>query len=181
MVGDTTVTTVLNQSEYTITNPPDWKRLTDVVYSTDTVLTPSDEVSERQMDPLWTQRSNGTPARYWLSKPNTLRVFPKPATASVTINIRGIRTDATLDSLDDTPGCPAEFHEGIVLFAAWNVGKSYARGEDRQVVQRYYDEAMDYVERCREYLGLGRYMVLQRRVRRRLPDRMALGGSTLRY
>lgn len=174
-MGNYSFVTVLGQAEYTLPTPSDWIRVTDVAYNSTTPLELTDETLLRRENELWHVAANSTPSRYYISNPNTIRLYPPPSAAGVTVSIRGIRTDAALVNETDTPNCPEPFQEGIALLAAWLHAKSYARGEAAAVVANYHAEAMAYASDCRLYLAQQSTPVLQRFVRRSAPERLSLG------
>lgn len=165
LTADATVITVAGQGEYELPTPPDWVLLTDVIYNERNPLQQVTEAALRRYDPLWTQSGNATPQFWWMSEPTKLRVYQPPANDGDTIAVHGIRLDDDLEADDDVPACPAIFHEGIALFAAWHHGKLYARGEDRAVLEVYLEEARDYVARCQEYFAAQDTAAFVRRVR----------------
>lgn len=167
-------TTTSGTAEYTLTNPPDWKLVTQVIYNDTSVL---EETTEQELDreaPLWLVQSAGTPTHFLISQPNTLRLHPKPDTSSVALDIRGVRTAAGLSASTDEPACPAVFHEGIALYGAWVQGKAYAVGEARERLAAYLEEANGYADECRNYLAGQESQSLQRIVRRRRAERIPL-------
>ena len=175
--GSYTFVTVIGQAEYNLPTPSDWIRVTDVAYNTTSNLTLTDETLLRRQNPLWHIAPNNTPENYFISNPNTLRLYPVPAVAGITVNVRGIKTDTALVLDTDVPDCPDPFHEGICLLAAWLHAKSFAKAEDAAMIQAYHTEAMDYAGKCQLYLAQQSTPVLQRYVRRSLPERMSLGWS----
>lgn len=181
IMADTTVALVASTAEYTLTNPPGWIRLTDVLAGTDNQLHQITESSMREIDPLWTQADAGTPVYWWMSKDNTLRVHPKPdaaaVTATPTLYVHGSRLDSVMDTEEDAPSCPSQFHRAISLLAAYRVGNRHALGESRDVVGSYYKEALDIMDECRLFFAGQQTRVMVRRVGRHSPERIYLGGS----
>lgn len=166
LTSDQTLTTATGQAEYVLTTPPDWVLVTDVLYGATDSLQQVTEAALRRHDPLWTKAANARPVYWWMSEPNTIRLYPAPATSGDTIYVHGVRLDTDLVADSDTPSCPAVFHEGIALFAAWHHGKLYARGEDRAILEVYLEEARAYVARCQEYFASQDTAAFVRRVKR---------------
>lgn len=178
LTSDQTLTTVVDQEEYSLTAPPDWVLVTEVLYGTTSWLMQTTEVEIARYEPLWTQTSSSTPTHWWVTDTNKIRVYPAPDTAGVTMYVHGVRLDTDLSSNTDAPSCPAIFHEAIALFAAWYHGKVYARGEDFQVLNGYYKEAMELVGRLREFVGGQDLAAFTRNVAPRRVPYVSLGIDT---
>lgn len=114
-----TFPTVADTAEYTIAaaGTPSWKFLEVMVRDSTGQIIPSDEQREYARNPLWIAQASSVPTRYWMSKPNTVYLFPVPS-GVYTITYRGCREAAALSLTTDTPGCPGTYHEGIALRAA---------------------------------------------------------------
>lgn len=177
LTADTTATSVVGQAEYTLTTPPEWVRITDVLWGTSTPLTQVTEARLRQRMPLWSQEGNGVPLYWWVSKANEIKLHPKPDVASTTIYVHGIRLDAVLDGDSDSPSCPAIFHEGICLLGAYHHGKLYAVGEQRQTLAAYMTEAENIMGRCRDFFAGQDSHALTRRVNRTPATYVNMGSA----
>lgn len=173
--GTYTFTTIANQAEYNLPTPSDWVRVTDVARGNTASLELTDENILRRENDLWHVAPAATPDRYYISSPNTIRLYPTPAASGMTISLRGIRTDNALSADADLPDCPEPFHEGIALLAAWLHCKTFAQGDDLAKVEAYHTEAFAYAEDCKLYLAQQSTPVLQRFVRRSAPERLSLG------
>ena len=175
LTNEDTFTTVADTAEYKLTAPPDWIALTDVIYDGKAPLVASSEASIRRMDPLWLKTPSSTPLYWWITEPNTIRLWPAPITSNVVISVRGYRMDDDLVDDMDVPSCPDIYHEAIALFAAWHHGKLYSRGEDRIILENYLAEARAIVERCREYFASNDSTAFVRRVRAKPGYEVRLG------
>jgi hypothetical protein len=131
----------------------------------------------RQGNRLWRVTASGTPAYwYWFQYPKSIALYCPPATAGQVITFEGLRNESPLMNDGDVPELPEVYHEGICLFGAWFYGKLYARGDERVVAQGYRAEAMDYVNRMKNSMGLVEAKLIQRRVMR--PQQEYLGAGT---
>lgn len=171
--GNVTLQTVAAQAEYPLP-APDWKRVTDVVYATNTALLLTDEPTVRRLNPAWLATPATIPVYYWLSTPNTLRLHPIPNTSGINVVVRGNRADTPLVADTDAPHCPETFCEGIALLAAWIHAKQYVENADAGKLKAYYDESMKYADDCRLYLAEQTAPTFQRYVKRRAPQRILL-------
>ena len=151
---NTTVTTVADQSEYALTTTAgSWLNIQDASYGTDQPLYKSTESQRRRENPLWFQDASGQPVYYWMVGSDTIKLWPPPSTAGVTIYLRGTQMDPVLTNDTDTPLSPIVFHEAICLFGAWFHGKSYCYGEEKSRAAMYRKEALDIVDKYSENLS----------------------------
>jgi hypothetical protein len=150
------LTTVQGQAEYSLT-APDYCVVLAVTYNAQTVLLQSSETLIEELDSLWIDRANGTPERWWLSQPNKVRVWPPPATAGVTMKVRGRRVETTLTNASDTPVAPVAYHENIAELAAWLQGKTYAQSPQQLAkVELWRTNAEQGAKRLRARLAVAR-------------------------
>jgi hypothetical protein len=170
---EATVTSVVNQSKYTIDSgatPRTFRSVRCVAYATQTTspknLLLSSESDESAADPLWWQRPAGAPVRFLLPGSNQIRIVPACQTAGDTITIRGTRTPVALAADTDVPGFPETFHEAIALRAAVLHCEPWVGGDDVAKVQLYRVQYAGQVKACIEFLSANRYARLARRVQR---------------
>lgn len=120
-IEEVTVVTVLNQAEYTLAGSP-WKYLTEALYDTTKWLEKISELRLRRYNALWRMEDAGEPSAYWMPTPNKFRVYPKPATASVNMYLRGVREAPALTNVTpgttDVPPFPETYQWGIPHWAA---------------------------------------------------------------
>ncbi len=155
LITNTTVATVSNQAAYTLTGQ--WRRLMDVVYDSGGANSPvrhSSEDFERYLRADWRVQSSGTPVRYTFSPFNALTLVPAPATAGVSVTVRGVAEAALLISGTDVPAIPDVLHEAIALKAAIFQGKVYAQGEASQRLDRYEAQYREYVQDAVRYANV---------------------------
>lgn len=131
--------TVLDQAEYTLPTP-EFKTILDVIYNGDKRLYPINESNLRQEDPQWLIRDSSTPVYYWLTGNKTLRLYPPPDTADVTLEIYGTRAPADLIADTDVPDLPYVYHEYIALGAAYKHVRKFAKGDSRDKMNDYFSE-----------------------------------------
>jgi hypothetical protein len=174
-VEETTFPTVVNQAEYplaTVGDPRGWKFISDVAYGTTSSLYETTEQTERAKDPLWLVRPADTPARYYLVKPSTLRLVAKPSQGGVTLTVRGVREAPPLVLDTDVPAIPGTYHEAIAVRAATLHLEQYAsEPQDWSRMNLYRQQYDGQVKDCKSWLAEDDAQ-LQRRTRRRLPDRI---------
>ena len=170
--------TVVGTKEYTLDNPPDWIRITDVMYGTAVRIAQADDVQVRLTDPNWTQAANSQPVYWWMSSPNVLRFYPAPA-AVETIYIRGSREKGPLAS-GGSPTFPIRYHEAIPLRAAWLILRRNATGTSYERAVAYREEAHSIVGRFKSELQDQRTVVFRRRMVRVPAERFMLGGRSYR-
>jgi hypothetical protein len=171
----TSFATVAGTAEYTLTNPPDWIRITDVLWGTSTVLYQADPIQVRRYDPLWTQAANAQSMYWWVPKPNVIRLYAPPSSV-VTINVYGSRDPTAFTADTDVPGFPIRYHEAIPLRAAWLHLKKVATGEEMERAKMYLTESDDKVATLKEEIGGQNNPVARRRVTRRSPEYLYLGS-----
>ena len=174
---DTTVTTVSGTAEYALTTAGDlrdWTRVTNVLYGTDkNPLRLTSELEETTLDNKWPQGDAGTPSRYFLSKPNYIRLCPKPDEA-VTVYIHGCRNPAELSADSDVPTLPTRYHEAISLRAAWNYLRRVATGDEYSRAKNYLDESREKMAEFQSEKHAQQRIV--RRLARPTANRVYLGG-----
>lgn len=167
-----TVVTVVNQVEYDLTTALDTRRwitlFDDAIYNTGTYLPQTTRDKLRAEDRLWTIAAAGTPKYWYWYGPNSIGLWPKPSSASINVTFNGARHETVLTAGTDEPTINGDFHEAICLLGAWYHGKSYARGEEKEVLMNYREEAYAYIERYRGMTGSQEAGMLVRRVNRPL-------------
>ena len=181
---EATITSVINQATYTIDASPApraYKSIRAVAYGTQT-STPRDlplssESDEYSSDPLWWQRSTGTPVRYLLPQTNQIRIVPAPATAGDTITMRGTREAAPMTTDTDAPAFPATWHEALALRAAVLHCEAWVTGDDVAKVHFYREQYAGMVRACVQFLSSNRYARIQRKVQRPLRRRTYIRQS----
>lgn len=176
VVDDTTITTVADTAEYSLDAPPDWIRLTDVLYGTTTSLFQTDENTERSRNTLWTQQGSSTPQKWLNAGPNAIRLFPTPDTSDVTVHIRGSREADPLTLDADLPGFPVRYHDAIPLLGAWLHLKKVATGSEYTRAQNYLKEAMDRIAEFKEERA-NQTLNFQRSVIARQQEYLLLDGN----
>lgn len=174
--GEITITSVAQQSEYSLTTPPDWVLIRDAYWGTDTNLCITSEDEMRRRDPMYRQAPASTPGYIWIVRPNVVRLFPKPTGAGTTVTLYGVRCDAPLVNSTDSPTCPRRFHRYIAYLAAFLHADRYATGDDRATIDGWYQQSKKQAKELRLELGEQNMPVLQRHIRRRYPDIVTLGG-----
>jgi hypothetical protein len=171
----TTITTVINQSDYALALPY-WKYLQDVVYSTTRGLYQTNEQQERMRDPLYLIQPAGSTERYYMAGPNTLRLLATP-TEAVTLTIRGIRAVPSLALDADIPGFPDVWHDALSYKAAVIYCEGFASNEiDAARVDTYEKRFQRAVKDCDQWND-SENAVLQRTQYSRLPDRVLLNAG----
>lgn len=171
LVSELTIPSVASQAEYTLA-VPDWRAIEEVYYNTNRIM----ESSPNEMANLnkaWRNTSAGTPSRYWQTRPNTLRLYPKPATSSVDILIVGTRCEADLSSGSDTPNCPQVFHRAIALRAAVMLMQRYAQNSEASRAASYLNEYKDMVKQLRQEV-MSQNAPMARHVRTREQSRVLI-------
>jgi hypothetical protein len=111
----------------------------------------SSEDFERYLRADWRVQSSGTPVRFTFNPFNALTLIPSPATAGVTVAVRGAAEAAPLVNGTDVPAIPDVLHEAIALKAAIFQGKIYAQGEASQRLDRYEAQYQQYVQDAVKY------------------------------
>ena len=155
LITNTTITTVSNQAAYTLAGQ--WRRLMDVVYDSGGANSPvrhSSEDFERYLRADWRVQPNGTPVRYTFNPFNALTLVPAPATAGLTVTVRGVAEATPLVVGTDVPAIPDVLHEAIALKAAVFQGKVYAQGEAAQRLERYEAQYQQYVQDAVRYANV---------------------------
>lgn len=155
LITNTTITTVSGQAAYTLTGQ--WRRLMDVVYDSGGANSPvrhSSEDFERYLRADWRVQPSGTPVRCTFNPFNALTLVPAPATAGVTVAVRGVAEAAPLVNGTDVPTIPDVLHEAIALKAAIFQGKVYAQGEASQRLERYEAQYQQYVQDALRYANV---------------------------
>lgn len=174
-IGEQTVNTIQGTNEYALTTPPDWKRITDIVYNNTNGLTLTDENQLRRNDPAWLIAPNSPPQYFYVVRPNVVRVHPTPDSSSLPLRIRGIKADVALVNATDTPACPDTYSEGIALLACWHWCKLFAEADDEARVQGFYTEAYKYADDLKQYLAEQSAPCFQRKVKVPIPGRVFTG------
>lgn len=152
LISNTTITTVANQSAYSLTGQ--WRRLMDVVYDSGNTNGPvrhSSEDFERYLRADWRVQPSGTPVRFTFNPFNSLTLIPPPDTNGITVAVRGSSEAPALSSGTDVPAIPDVLHEAIALKAAIFLGKVYAQGEASQRLDRYEAQYQQYVQDALKY------------------------------
>lgn len=167
--------TVAGTTSYSLTSPPDWKYVFQVLYGGATELRRVDEATLSRESPLWLVADASTPTAFLFNSPNSVQLYPTPDTSDVSVLLRGVRPDALLSAESDSPVCPDHFCEGIALLAAWHIGKQYATGDEYERAQAYYNEAQGYMGRLKESFKAQGATILQRRVSFGDVERVSLG------
>ena len=181
-VEDLTFNTVASQAEYNLqaspiaaTVGPSWIFFfDDASRLTKNILRKTSEANVRRIDPLWNQQSASSPAWWWMSKPDTIRLWPCPS-AIEAVNFRGVRHEPALTDPTQVPLMPEKFHEAICLLGAYHLGKLYARGDDIEVCKGYLAEGNAMAMKLREQMSEADTGVIQRRVRRSQPEYLHMG------
>jgi len=174
-IEEYTFSSVANQGVYPLTTAGDtrsWKYVTDCAYTTNSALQITTEQTERARDPLWLVRPADTPARFFLSGPSLLRLIPKPSQGGDQVTVRGVREAPVLALSTDVPGIAGTYHEAIAVRAATLHLEQYASSEPEWGRLTLYRNQYDgEVKDCKRWLAEDDAQ-LQRRTRRRLPDRI---------
>ena len=136
-IEELTLTTVINQAEYTLTSPR-WKYFYEVLYGTELVLELTSESRLRNYNALWRMQDAGQPVAYFFPMPSKIRLYPKPDTADDTLYLRGIReasplTNVTPGTTDELP-YPEAYHMACAHWAALiYLRKLYGKTKDEQL------------------------------------------------
>lgn len=150
-----TITTEASEPEYSLdtTGLQPWKRITDVLYDGNQIY-PVTLVQVRLMNPTWMLEPSGTPQYWWLSRPNLLRLYPAPSSASVSVTIYGYRCEPVLTEADDEPVAPSVYHNDIARIAAALHGETYATSPEQMAkVQQWHIDGAQAALGCRATMG----------------------------
>lgn len=182
----TTITTVNNQAIYTVDTsiPPRYYKTikiaayTSISNAASVRLEKTTEMDENLRNPIWFTNPAGTPSRWLVPRPNTIQLVDPPSVSGDTITIRGVRADVPLVSDIDTVNVPDTYHEAIPLRAAILHMEGYLELTDTMAAKLnlYREQYSGFVKALRLYMGLERYGVLRRQVRRGYRGRVGLIG-----
>lgn len=156
-----TFNTVINQAEYALPGTIKWKALLDVIYD-QTALYPVNEHSLRRRRTNYLLAIANTPREYWMPRPNTIRLFPKPDQVK-SVLVYGIMEVTPMVADTDEPIVPFAYQQGIALYAAYLHMEKYAKGEARQrlgeILQAYQALEDELKEEQSERVGMDAYLL----------------------
>lgn len=159
--------TVAGTAEYSLldTDTRDWIGIHGVAYgSTPSTLYRSNPAEQAIMSPTWWRDTGGSPAYWWLSAPNTIRLHPIPDAVD-TVYVIGTRAEPALTSDTDTPTANDRYHDPICKLAASYHGETYATSEAQMAkVKIWREEALKAADSCRASLMEGRAITWERQV-----------------
>jgi len=113
----------------------------------------SDEQREYAMNRIWIAAPSSVPTRYWMSKPNTIRLMAPPNDVYA-MTYRGCREAAALSASTDTPGLPNTYHEAIALRAAvLHCQPFMSTPEQKGKLDEYRSIYSGLVKDCRMFLA----------------------------
>lgn len=179
------ITTVAKQQNYDARPDPsdnrDWVLLFDnATYdASNSWLTQTSLTLLDNMDRLWRFTPASTPQKWFWYNPQTVGLWPVPVLDGVVTQWMGIRYEPLLVNDNDVPLVPDINCEGIALFAAWYHGKLYARGDERETVALYREEAMANAVRVKEIMAAKNAELTSRYVSRAPQEYMATGSKQM--
>jgi hypothetical protein len=160
-------TTVAGTAQYSLldTDTRDWINIHSVAYgSTPSVIERSNPSEQAIISATWWRDTGGTPAYWWLSSPNTMRLHPVP-NATVTVYVIGTRAEPVLTADADIPDAYERFHDAVCKIAAAYHGETYATSEAQIAkVRLWRDDGLKAAETCRSALMEGRAITWTRQV-----------------
>jgi hypothetical protein len=181
-IEDITIATVVGQAAYSLVSSDSRGWITlfdDAIYNSTDWLPQATRDQLRVSNRLWRDAENGTPQYWYWDSPTEIGLFPEPDTVSINVSFQGARHEAVMDADTDTPTLNEDFHEGVCLFGAWFHGKLYSRGEEREIALAYREEALDYVNECKNIVNSQEQNLITRRVIRPVREYMGSGTSRI--
>lgn len=125
----------------------------------------------RQTDPQWRTTPASTPLYwYWTGQSNTIGFWPMPSQDDIAMSLEGVITPPPLVNDEDVPNFNSTYHVALAEFAAYNWGRRFTRGAERNIAFDYEQSALQWAAKFRGSLAARDGNSIQRRVERARPE-----------